>query len=286
METTYYTIKVHRSKTNASHSPEPKQGPKAIHIALILSAFIISTVIYMMPNVTQHADGATNGAIINDDIVRNAIPVTGIKIGTEVQEIELPTPEVVETPAPALEECLGDSIIETGSAVLVMQQLPDAYYPGINFSKFQPYMDWSMVTNPNSAAYTITRSENAYVDENGYRRYKTTDDQFTIDGADDFVVALGTFYKPKGTCGQRFLIITTGGMYTVICGDEKADIHTDDMNMFSWHGSNHEYAGMIEWIVDQKVLYKNDNIASRMGSIHYSSNPALAGDIIMMYRID
>lgn len=286
METTYYTIKVRRPKTGTSHNPEPKQSHRAIYIALTISAFIISTVICMMPDMTQHADGAIKGAIISDDIVKNAIQVDDIKIGKEVQGIESSVPETVEAPAPTFEECLGDSIIETDDAVLVMQQLPDAYYPGINFSKFQPYMDWSMVTNPNSAAYAITRSENAYVDKSGYRRYKTTDDQFTIDGADDFVVALGTFYKPKGTCGQRFLIVTTGGMYTVICGDEKADIHTDGMNMFSWHGSNHEYAGMIEWIVDQKVLYENDNIASRMGSIHYSSNPALAGDIIMMYRID
>ncbi|MDE7346512.1 MAG: hypothetical protein K2N48_07205 [Muribaculaceae bacterium] len=203
-----------------------------------------------------------------------------------LRDIEDP-PVVEEIPSKSDQEiitdCMGDTIIELSENTLVRMDLPDVYYPGIDFTSSQPYEDYSCITNRRSAAYQITRSDNAYTDENGYRRYTTTDNQFTIDGESDYVVALGTFYKPKGTCGSRFLVITSEGMYTIITGDEKDDRHTDEMNMFSRHGDN---AGMIEFLVDSSTLYHADNMAARMGSIHYSSIPELSGEILAMYRID
>ena len=47
----------------------------------------------------------------------------------------------------------------------------------------------------------------AWTDEYGLRRYKVSEDQFTINGKDDYVIALGTYYKEKGTAGSRYIIV-------------------------------------------------------------------------------
>lgn len=154
-----------------------------------------------------------------------------------------------------LEDQIGNSIINLDNTyTLNRYDLPDVYYPGIDFSSFQPYMSYDCITNKSSGAYKICNSDEAYSDEYGFRRYRTNDDEFTIDGQDDYIVALGTFYKPKGEVGSRYLITTTTGMYTVRTGDEKSDLHTDEMHMFSRHGN---YAGLIEWIVDDNNLIKS-----------------------------
>ena len=136
------------------------------------------------------------------------------------------------------------------------------------------------ITNKKSPAYKISHSENSYTDENGLRRYRTTKDQFTVNGADDYIIALGTFYKTKGTAGERFLITTSNGAYTAITGDEKADIHTDGMNMFTTHNGK---AGMIEWIVDESLL--NRMIRSK-GTITKGPVEILQGEITGIYKIN
>lgn len=158
---------------------------------------------------------------------------------------------------------------------LIKQQLPTAYYENIDFSSFMPLESVEAITNTRSPAYKICYSENAYSDDLGFMRYKTSDDQFTVDSQDDYIVAMGTFYKTKGTAGERFLIVTTTGMYTVICGDEKSDNHTDDMNMFTLHNGK---AAVLEWIVDDSInstikrsgnAKKNGMIEENIGSIQY-----------------
>lgn len=185
---------------------------------------------------------------------------------------------------PDIEGCIGQATFTIGSASFTSLDLPNVYYGDIDFSSFQPYEDYSMITNPKSAAYAVTRSDLAYNDENGLRRYTVSEDQFSIDGKDDYVIALGTFYKPKGTCGQRYLIVTTTGSYTAIAGDEKADQHTEDMNMFTWH-RNGKTAGIIEWIVDMDTL---DRSMRRSGNIATPKGPVeeLKGDILYIYLIE
>ncbi|MCM1215423.1 MAG: hypothetical protein NC548_13000 [Lachnospiraceae bacterium] len=189
--------------------------------------------------------------------------------------------EVVE---PTIQECIGQASFTIGSSTFTSLDLPDTYYPGIDFSSFQPYEDYSVITNKRSAAYSITRSDRAYNDENGLRRYDLTEDQFSIDGKDDYVIALGTFYKPKGTCGQRYLIVTSTGYYTAIAGDEKADEHTDDMHMFTLH-CNGEVAGIVEWLVDTDTLNssmrRSGNIATQKGPVE-----ELKGEILYIYLIE
>lgn len=160
--------------------------------------------------------------------------------------------------------------------------LPSVYYGDIDFSSFSPYMDYKMVTDTSSNSYQTLNSEKLYIDDNGLCRYSVDDDQFTIDGKDDYVIALGTYYKEKGKTGQRYLIHTTGGYYTAIAGEEKADEHTDEYHMFVRHGENGQYAGMIEFLVDTDYL---DSDIRAMGTVTACDDPVLQGEILGIFQI-
>lgn len=161
--------------------------------------------------------------------------------------------------------------------------LPSVYYGDIDFSTFQPYMDYQMVTDTTSSSYQVCSSENIYIDDEGLCRYALDEEQFSINGQDDYVIALGTFYKEKGKCGQRYLIHTTNGYYTATAGDEKADVHTDEHHMFVRHGEQGEYAGMIEFLVDSDKL---TSAIQNMGTVTASTNPILQGEILGVYEIE
>lgn len=192
------------------------------------------------------------------------------------------TPAVVEIDVETmLNNNLGSNSINVENSTLTKYDLPDVYYPGIDFSSFQPYMDYRCITNKSTPAYKVSHSELSYSDQYGLRRFQTTDDQFTIDGQDDYVIALGTFYKEKGTAGSRYLIVTTTGMYTAIAGDEKSDAHTDNRHMFSQH-SDGSCAGIVEWIVDQKAL---EPTMKRAGTITAGPVESLKGEILYIYGI-
>lgn len=168
---------------------------------------------------------------------------------------------------------------------LIELDLPSDYYgDGIDFSSFFPFEDYKDITNTKSQGYKITRSENCYTDENGLRRYLLTEGEFSVDGKDDYVVALGTYYEPKGTLGTRFLVETTTGSFTIKTADKKSDLHTDDMNMFSTHGGG-KYAGLLEFIVDKSNL---DSDIKSAGTITKGSDidEALKGEIIHIYEIN
>lgn len=161
----------------------------------------------------------------------------------------------------------------------IKMDLPSKYYPDIDYSSFQPGEPYQKITNKQSPAYSISYSENAYTDENGLRRYIVDDNQFKIDGQDDYIVGMGTFYKTKGTAGERFLITTSTSSFTIIMGDEKADVHTDKMNMFTLHNGK---AGIIEFIYDEETLHK-DILAA--GTFFNGPDPVLSGKITGIYKI-
>lgn len=181
-----------------------------------------------------------------------------------------------------IDQMIGQDIIDFNGSTLVRYDLPDVYYPGLDYSSFQPYMPYTAITNKATQAYKVVRSDNCYTDEYGLRRYRTDDSQFTINGQDDYIIALGTFYKEKGTAGSRYLIVTTTGMYTAITGDEKADQHTDARGMFSMHCGNTK-AGLIEWIVDKSAL---NSTIKRMGTVTAGGPEAVRGEILHIYRIN
>lgn len=174
---------------------------------------------------------------------------------------------------------VGMSNLYIEDTTLQMFDTPDKYYE-IDFSTFQPYMDYRKITDKSSPSYKISHDENCYTDDNGLRRSRVSENQFTVNGQDDYVVALGTFYKPKGTAGQRYLIVTSSSMFTIIAGGEKDDVDTDEMNMFSMHGTSKEYGAIIEWIVDVDKL---PDIVSKKGTI--TAIDELSGDIKYIYEI-
>lgn len=174
-----------------------------------------------------------------------------------------------------------DSIIHMRDVTLVKKDLPDLYYQGLDFSSFQPFMGYKKITDVTSPAYEICYSDNAYTDEHGFRRYKTDENQFKINGEDDYMVALGTYYKEPGTVGSRFLVVTSTGMFTIVTGSEKADVDTDQMNMYSIHG-NGELGGLIEWIVDEESL---DKSIKAYGTVTKGPVSAMQGSIIALYEI-
>lgn len=192
-------------------------------------------------------------------------------------------PEVVQTPYEIMTSNLGEATIDTGIGTLVQYDLPSVYYPGLDFSSFQPYMSYKCITNKASAAYQVISDDRMYIDDLGMCRFSVDPNtQFTINGEDDYVIALGTFYKPKGTCGDRWLIVTSTGAYTATTGDEKADAHTDPMNMYSSHADG-SCAGIIEWIVDTSTL---ETTMKRMGTITKGPIEAIQGEIVYIYRIE
>ena len=186
-----------------------------------------------------------------------------------------------ETDEEIVEELLGNEIINLDNSTLVEYSLPSEYYTNLDYSSFQPYMGYQAITNKSSDAYKVVNDEKCYTDDQGFRRYETTDEQFSIDGADDYVIALGTYYKDKGMVGNRYLIVTSNGMYTAITGDEKADVHTDDMNMFTMHDGGTK-AGMIEWIVDTNYL--NEDI-QKAGTVTVGGPDEICGEILHIYEI-
>lgn len=205
-----------------------------------------------------------------------------IIINDAAELISEPEAESLMTAQEIVEMSLGDSVIETELGTLKKYSLPTVFYPGLDFSSFQGYMSWRMITDPSSEAYKVISDDRMYIDKNGMCRFQTSEDQFTIDGQDDYVIALGTYYKEKGTCGSRWLVVTTTGAYTAITGDEKDNADTDVHNMFVFRKDGSS-TGIVEWIVDYDLL--NEDIALH-GTVTRGPIEAAQGEILYMYRID
>lgn len=180
-----------------------------------------------------------------------------------------------------VKETLGSNKIMINGKSLVRHELPNTYYGDVDFSSFQPFMCYSSITNNDSPAWRVVNDKNSYTDAYGFRRHKPNKDQFVINGNDDYIIALGTFYKEKGMCGNRYLIVTTNGMYTAITGDEKSDYHTDEMNMFTTHNGK---CGLIEWIVDQESGRLPKSIL-KSGTVTSGPIKVLKGKILYIYEI-
>lgn len=261
----------------------------------ILSLLFIVVITSLLPSQSNKIFGNSNNedTIIAEDLIINEeykelgdidfdIILADEQETSAVEAVEV---DIVSTPAisnqEVIENNIGDSIINVDEYVLERYNLPNAYYSGLDYSSFQPFMDYRTVSNRNSPAYKISHSEYAYTDENGLRRHKVEEGQISIDGKDDYIIALGTYYKEKGTAGSRYLIVTSTGMYTAITGDEKSDYNTDSLNMYSSHGNGK--AGLIEWIVDIRNL--NYDIKSH-GTITRGPVEELTGEILYIYKIN
>ena len=186
----------------------------------------------------------------------------------------------INTATESLYDQIGNDEISTNGIILTRYSLPSEYYPNIDFQSMQPFMSYKMVTNKATEAYKMCHSDLSYIDENGLLRHEVADDQFSINGQDDYVIALGTYYKERSHCGERFLIVTSTGMYTAITGDEKADKHTDKHHMVHDHCDG-TYS-LIEFIVDTPSL---EELVRLTGTLRNSSIEAFQGDILHIYKI-
>lgn len=220
--------------------------------------------------------------------------ITNTTTTTTTDENQVETPE----PAPSILESysawtggIGNDVIQTEFGSLVKCGLPSDYGDTKDYSTFKPYMDYKAITARGTAAYRVSHSNSAYNDDKGFRRYNTSgSSEFTVNnyvndngvlcGDDDYLIALGSYYTKGYKEGQRFLIITDNGMFTAKIGDHKANQHTDDKNMYSFHG---KYAGLIEFIVNTEGLEKS---VRDTGTISSSSIEDINGKILAIYRIE
>ena len=197
-----------------------------------------------------------------------------------VEEQQPVMPEVKEEQP--LERAYGEEYIylKEYDVHLEQQLLP---FNGEDFNSMQPYEDVSCITNESTSAYNVTHNDATYIDHYGLLRYnRNASTEFTVDGKDDYVIALGTFYKGEGTpCGGRFLIVTDRGSYTVTVGDEKDNEHTGKYHMYSDHDGK---AGLIEFIVDEDSL---ESTSKAMGSIFFMPQElgGVGGNIHYIYKI-
>lgn len=214
---------------------------------------------------TNHKTTTNSGSLIRREIygIDESVPLAG----------SISIPEARLNPI--------KNTIQDGDTVLQEYILPaDVYGDDLNISEFMPYMDYKLVTLVGSGSYTICHSENAYTDIHGLRRYRTTDDQYTVNGKDDYVVAMGNFYKEKGHVGDRYLIVTTNGDYTVIVGDEKGpDGTADPLEMYGMCGDN---PNVLEFVVDESLLHEDILIN---GTVTNGPIEELGGEIISIYKI-
>ena len=222
--------------------------------------------------VILHAD--SKGTIMSLTDMINAYRVSG-----DVSSIKLEVASTVPTDEEIVNDHMGDSEIITSNNTLVKMSLPSAYYD-IDFSSFQAWMPYSSITTKGSDSYKFLHSSGIYYDENGlYRHQVDGNEEFTINNLDDYVVALATFYKTPHKCGERFLVVTTTGMFTITTGDEQANRDTDSHNMFIQHGNK---ASLIEYIVDTKNLHKS---IKNSGSVTSGPVSAIKGKITAIYKI-
>jgi hypothetical protein len=133
---------------------------------------------------------------------------------------------------------------------------------------FKAYMDYRTITDKKAPQWQYR--EMAFTDENGFRRI-----------ADDYVVALGTYYATG--VGERFRItLDTGTSFTVITGDIKDDKDTDPTNRYTpVYNSGKSLGGcVLEFLVDTKILDKNAKI---LGTVSYFEH--FEGDITKIERL-
>lgn len=189
---------------------------------------------------------------------------------------------------------LGEDEIATRFGVLTRVKLPIDFGDRTDCDSFKPLESYTKITNVNTSSYKITHDEEAYTDKNGFRRFYThgmreftivygvDDKSGDVFGYDDYLVAMGTYYKgTTNTVGQRFLVVGENGIYTIRVGDEKQDCHTDEKNMYSFHGKK---GGLLEFIIDSKS--PSSTTMMYHGNANYGSSERIKGKILMMYRID
>lgn len=126
-------------------------------------------------------------------------------------------------------------------------------------TSFKAYMDYRKITDTTTPQWLL--QQQAWTDEYGLRKLNS-----------DYMVALGTGYTNE--IGDRFQItLNNGEVFTVVVGDIKADVHTDDSCRYV--RIDNESVNVLEFIVDTNKLKENIKITGTVGTY-----PHLSGNII------
>ena len=131
------------------------------------------------------------------------------------------------------------------------------------------YTDYRFYNLAGSPSYRL--QQKCYTDEYGCRRFN-----------DDYVVGLGTYYSTD--IGDRFEVtLDNGYIFTIILGDNKANIDTDPTNRYTEcvNYDGQECANVIEFIVDTEKLARE---ARLYGSLTYYEH--LDGNIVEMKYLE
>lgn len=124
-------------------------------------------------------------------------------------------------------------VAEPKPIVLDKFAVPDG--EGVCNSLNKTYMDYTAVTNHQSAQYALLNSDLAYTD--------TTTGLRMVDGR--ICIAVGTFYA--STIGTKInLVMATGEIVECVLGDVKSDLHTDPTHRYQAVDGS-----VVEMIVDE-----------------------------------
>lgn len=136
-------------------------------------------------------------------------------------------------------------------------------------TSFKAYMDYRCITDKTSKQYEL--QQDAETDEQGLRKY-----------GDYYLIGLGTYYATSA--GEKFRItLENDKVFYAMTGDIKADIHTDENNIYSpVYDSNGKFisANVVEFIVDTKAM---DRKAKLSGSVGTYEN--FSGNIVKIEKI-
>lgn len=260
---------------------------------LLITIMIIPSVVYATPRdlgseyfvnildtlgIDTESEDATVfiNAYNQSEYFRNHIvPMMLEEAANQVEEVVQPTYEEL------VKNQIGNYQFTINGTTFTMQTLPSAYYGNIDFSSYSAYMGKGAVTNTTSKAYKFLNSPYTYIGDYGlYRRCVDTTSQFYVNGQDDYVVALGTFYNKNQNTGERFLVVTTTGWFTITTGDAQANRDTDKYNMFILGPKGK--ASMIEYIVNTRSLHPSIRTS---GNVVEGPDPNIKGKILYMYKM-
>jgi hypothetical protein len=194
------------------------------------------------------------------------------------------TEEVKPVPKPKKKEA-EEKVEEEKEPELVRVDLPPKYPESIdiNFMALE-YAD--MISNRDSLAYRVTNSDKRYIEDGFYK----------IDGA--YLVALGTYYTEnedgESTIGRRFKVTLVDydeegnkivNEFDVIHADDKADRHTDSLNMYTranhYTDAGQQAASVLEFIV---CPYSVQGDVAYHGNASKGYNEELKGRIARLER--
>lgn len=218
------------------------------------------------------------------------IPSTGML--TFAGEIQMPPVQMssVESPSAMLiENVIPSSLVPLGLAVPEGQEIAKAAVATISdtptplneapteegrweamevpsgCTSFKAQESFKVLTNPSTRQYQMQHDGKAWTDEAGFRRY----------GEDGhYMVAMGSYYNP--VCGTVLRVtLESGKVFTVITGDQKANVHTDSRNQYCLRNGS-----VLEFIVD---LSKINSTSRRRGDMSWSSG--MEGNITKIERL-